>query len=267
MEERDRIERDKCEKEDLRTQLEMTRLQLRYEQELRYKEEELRITSAQNASQNETTRADGTDIAASGENRRLVAISNSMPLNHYAVDVVSDLVNCVPLEKMLRQESNAGTATVSTVAEMFDKTMEKTPQLKQMIVARAGGSNLEFVLKQFRMKLFSRKEPGDVTMMACLILAMDQFCTGLSHKVKTGVIKAASLVHSDRLELISVVEDSGKLGPVPKEMKGMRLAELPGMIELFDGAEMKEFCSSFETLVMKYVCYEPDVPGKLRSAE
>ena len=206
-------------------------------------------------------------IDTSRANRRLVAISNSMPLNHYAVDVVSDLVNCVPLEKMLRQESNAGTATVSTVAEMFDKTMEKTPQLKQMIVARAGGSNLEFVLKQFRMKLFSRKEPGDVTMMACLILAMDQFCTGLSHKVKTGVIKAASLVHSERMELISVVEDSGKLGPVPKEMKGMRLAELPGLIELFDGAVRKEFCSSFETLVMKYVCYEPDVPGKLRNAE
>ena len=108
LEERDRIDRDKDEKEGLRTQLEITRLQLRYEQELRYKEEELRINNAQNANQNETTRADGTDIDTSRANRRLVAISNSMPLNHYAVDVVSDLVNNSLCATVTREDAATG---------------------------------------------------------------------------------------------------------------------------------------------------------------
>ena len=81
------------------------------------------------------------------------AFENGLPMNHMALSATVELSNCIWLPTELRQVSAMGSsnAYVTTPTELFDKTIEKSPALRKILLERSAGSSLGYALEMFRM--------------------------------------------------------------------------------------------------------------------
>ena len=77
---------------------------------------------------------------------------------------------------------------------------------------------------------------------------------------------AAIQTHAARSRSTLGVKQTGQLPTVNTESAGLRMTQLPGMVEMI--LDMKnEFVDSFEELILAYICFNPNVTAELDDAE
>ena len=266
--ERERAERQQHQLDAVNKELEHRRqieiLQTAHYEELRderRKADEERIALRDTHGRHRTgekTDADADDL--SGTDAELL-------ISHPAADVVVDFANAFGLEKRLRREQQDGTAQTGTITELYDRTMKKAPELKSIVQDRSAGSSLVHPMQRFRQAFHSKQKPGATTMMVSMMLAVQNLCPELIHRLITGLKVAASLTHVERLNIMESVKGTGEIGTLSNEQVQMTLTELPGMVELRTGGVSDEMMSSFEKLVMAHVQFDSDAAAKLRIAK
>ena len=257
--------RDKIEHET-----EMLRYRLQHVDEVNKLKDELRIAT-------ELKPADGTARTRTGMNPaadlaereavRIEAVHSSLALNHPASDAMIDFSNCVSIQPELRQESGNGRSSVTTVQELFDKTNEKAPDMKRILLDIGSDSSIAFSIQKYRTVYYSKKKPDKRMMLVSIVLAMSEYLPRQKNRVSAALKAAASLSHADRAAAVQIVKDTGVLPLVSKEMTEMKLAELPGIIEMIASENDSEIVSSFEHLITAYVSFQRNVPELLRKSE
>lgn len=206
------------------------------------------------------------DDAATATQRMKDAIRYSVPLDDPAVDLITDFSNCVVLEDRLKAVGTDGNPRTSTVTEFFNRTNEKSQDLKLILTEPAAGSSLESRLKQYRVAFHSQKHPGKQTMLVVMLRAIEKFCPDEKLRLIAVLKVAAIQTHAARSGSALVVKQTGQLPTVNTESSGLRMAELPGMVEMI--LDMKdEFVDSFEELILAYICFNPNVTAELDDAE
>ena len=200
------------------------------------------------------------DDAATATQRMKDAIRYSVPLDDPAVDVITDFSNCVVLEDRLKAVGTDGNPRTSTVTEFFNRTNEKSQDLKLILTEPAAGSSLESRLKQYRVAFHSQKHPGKQTMLVVMLRAIEKFCPDEKLRLIAVLKIAAIQTHAARSGSALVVKQTGQLPTVNTESSGLRMAELPGMVEMI--LDMKdEFVDSFEELILAYISRVGDENG------
>ena len=157
------------------------------------------------------------------------AIRYSLPLGDPAADVIADFANCIRLEDKIRSVDSQGNARISTVTELFEKTDKGSPDMKLVLKQHVAGSSLLSRLKKYRVAFHSQKHPDKLTMLVCVLKAVEKYCPEQQQKMIAVLKVAASLVHSDRIDIIADVRLTGQLPTFDHELNGKRLAELAGM--------------------------------------
>ena len=125
----------------------------------------------------------------------------SLQMDDPAVDVVTDFSNCVILEPKLTSIDSVGNPRVSTTTELFYVTNEKSKDLNLILSQPAAGSSLESRLMKYRIAFHSQKRPGKLTMLTCLVRAVETHCLEQEQKLIAALKVAATMVHSDRAEV------------------------------------------------------------------
>ena len=106
-----------------------------------------------------------------------------------------------------RSDSTAvSDATATTIAGLFDKVNEKSPELRLIFENRIQNLSLASTMNQYRREHLSKRTMNREALMVSMILALTRFCSDKAHRVKTVVIKAGSVLHEDRLQLIEKVK-------------------------------------------------------------
>ena len=185
-------------------------------------------------------------------------------MSHMAFSATVELSNCVWLPTELRQVSAMGSSNVTTPTELFDKTMEKSPALRKILLERSAGSSLRYALQMFRMAYYSKKKPAQEIMMANMVQAVTDFIPELKNKVAAAVKAAVSMVHSERLIAIENIAVTGELPVVDTEIMAMTLSGTPGMVELLTAGDPTVFAKSIESLITEYVSFETQLRGMCR---
>ena len=192
----------------------------------------------------------------------------SLPVNHSSTDVIVDLANCFALMRETRSDGTAvSDATATTIAGLFDKVNEKSPELRLIFENRIQNSSLASTVNQYRREYLSKRTMNRETLMVSMILALTRFYSDKAHRVKAAVIKAGSILHEDRVQLIEKVKRDGTFEAPNCQTMNQKLIEMTGMKQLIMRQEGdREMIASFENLVVQYVCFEPDQHKKLKSA-
>ena len=180
-----------------------------------------------------------------------------------AVDVVTDFSNCVILEPKLRSIDSVGNPRVSTTTEFFYVTNEKSKDPKLILSQPAAGSSLESRLMKYRISFHSQKHPGKLTMLTCVVRAVENYCPEQEQTLIAALNVAATVVHNDRAEVIRSIMTTGRIPDMDDKLKQTKLAELPGMKELMEDPK-DEFVDSFEELIMESLCFVKDVSAQLK---
>ena len=97
-----------------------------------------------------------------------------------------------------------GNARVTTHAQFVDKTMEAAPYLKELL--RVNGSSLRQKLMRFRVAFHARKHPGKMTMLICMVRAVQKYCPDHALKLLAVLKVSLSLVNAERKQFVFEVK-------------------------------------------------------------
>ena len=190
--------------------------------------------------------------------------SSGLPISDPTVDLLAELAGIIPLSKKLKKTQN-GIQTVATATDFFEHAVKS--QSLQKIFAETDIGSLRFVLNRFGNALVSMKQCGTAEKLICTLLAVEKNYPDLKDKLIAGITMAAAVRHEVRLEQIGIVAGNGRSIGMNSTVMQQSLEELPGISELILSNWDAEFVKSFGDLVLSYVCFEPDVAGKMESAK
>ena len=192
--------------------------------------------------------------------------SSGLPISDPNVDLLAELAGIIPLSKKLKRTQN-GIQTVATATDFFEHAVKS--QSLQKIFAETGIGSLRFVLNRFGNALVSMKQCGTTEKLICTLLAaaVEKNYPELKDKLIAGITMAAAVKHEVRLEQIGIVAGNGRSIGMNSTVMQQSLEELLGISELILSNWDAEFVQSFGDLVLSYVCFEPDVAGKMESAK
>jgi hypothetical protein len=266
----ERIERIKNEHEcdKRRMQLENVNRELEHQRELddERRKHDAEVTRMQTTGRNGDGDAGGRGATESGEDDDDLELSQ-MSISDPATDIVLDLLNCLPLEKRLRNENKDGHPSVSTVTGFYDHTVSKDKELELIITDVMPGTSRRFNFSKFKTQFQSKRKPNAKTMLGCLVKAMHKLCPELRHKTTNAVKKAASLNHNERIVEIEKVKQNGRMKSLTSEHTALPLSQLPGMQEIKSIECSTEMINSFANLIIEHVCFESAAASKLLKAE
>jgi len=100
----------------------------------------------------------------------------------------------------------------------------------------------------------------------CTLLAVSKYCPELKHKIRDGIVMAASMVHQERLIQINTIKKNGQSIAVPTELTQRTLTQMPGIAEMNSSKWLQEQIISFKDLVLEYIGFDSDKANKLKIA-
>ena len=116
---------------------------------------------------------------------------------------------------------------------------------------------------KLKLSIRSRKQTGDAVAAGCVIQATAILCPELRYRLISALKMAASICHSERLDVLPQVSQQGKTFMLTPEMQSMTVEHLPGIAELVVNNWDSELVQSFENLILSYVCFDAGVAQKL----
>ena len=199
----------------------------------------------------------------SSTNEAILPYSSGLAISDPAVNLIDEIVNLIPLDSHLRV-TKSGTATTATISDLYAQTMTTAADLKNIVVGRPVKSSLRFALEKLKNSLRSRKQMSDAVATGCMIRAIAELCPELEYRLISALKMAASMCHSDRIEVKEKVDQCGETITIGYNMLCLTVEKLPGMAELVSYDWDRLLVKSFGDLVLSYVCYESNLAEKLK---
>jgi hypothetical protein len=191
--------------------------------------------------------------------------SSGLSVLNPAVDVLAELAGICPLDLKLIRMRN-GFVTTGTVSEFFDTTITGSQSLVDIFEKRNHNSSILFSANRFANSLRSTRHATARVTSICTLLAVSKYCPELKHKIRDGIVMAASMVHQERLIQISTIKKNGQSIAVPTELTQRTLTQMPGIAEMNSSKWLQEQIISFKDLVLEYIGFDSDKANKLKIA-
>jgi hypothetical protein len=188
-----------------------------------------------------------------------------LSLRDPAVNTVFELLSIVNLPPNLINYK----FDIQTICDLFDKTLAKSETLRAIVDKRPQDSSLRFALSKFVNAFGVKRGLDSSTKNILKLLTLHELCPATHPKLQLGVRTACELTHSERLELLISVNESGKLRAIENYNYSHSILDLPGIQELMilDTEEKEQRAiKSLCDLVVDFVCFEGAAKRKLTVA-